>query len=373
MIKVEHLTKRYGNVHAVNDITFTISDVGVYGFLGPNGAGKSTTMNIITGCLAATGGEVSIGGHDIFEEPTEAKKLIGYLPENPPLYFDMTPEEYLAFVARAKGVPSADVENEVKTVMKKTSLAHMSDRLIRNLSKGYKQRVGIAQALIGNPKVIILDEPTVGLDPLQIIEIRDLIRELGKNHVVVLSSHVLPEISAVCDYVIIIAHGRIVAKDTLENLNRSFSETEILRLTTKGNGDKLRTSLEKIDGAEKVTVTSTPIHVEAEIKVSNGMDIREAVSDLLRQLDMPVLSFTSSAQSLEDIFIKLINEQYMAEADPAVPQKKVKKSDKPKQTKTVTASDKGRAYYNVSKKTKNADSSDSEYTPLFVDEDSDDN
>ena len=369
MIEVKNLTKRYGNVRAVNDISFTVGDMGVYGFLGPNGAGKSTTMNIITGCLAASGGEVSINGHDIFEEPVAAKNMIGYLPENPPLYMDMTPSEYLRFVARAKGVPSHKADKAVEDVMEKTAITHMADRLIRNLSKGYKQRVGIAQALIGDPKIIILDEPTVGLDPLQIIEIRELIRELGKKHTIILSSHVLPEISAVCDYVIVIAHGRIVASDSIENLNRSFSETEILRITTKGNADKLRSSLEKLEGADRVMVVNTSLHVEAEIEVAKGTDIREKVSDTLRDLDMPVLSFTSTAQSLEDIFIKLVNEQYMNEPDPAMPQKKVKKQ---KQASKIPADQKGRAYYDSDKSSGEDVSTEDdteEYTPLFTDDD----
>ncbi len=367
MIEVTNLTKRYGNVRAVNDISFTVDDVGVYGFLGPNGAGKSTTMNIITGCLAASSGDVKINGHDIFEEPTEAKQCIGYLPENPPLYQDMTPVEYLKFVAKAKGVRASKVAKSVDDVMLKTGLTQMADRLIRNLSKGYKQRVGIAQALIGDPQIIILDEPTVGLDPLQIIEIRELIRELGKKHTVILSSHVLPEISAVCDYVIVIAHGKIVAKDTLENLNRSFAGTEILRITTKGNGDKLRNALNALEGADKVTVTATSIHIEAEIEVEAGVDIRESVSDILRELEMPVLSFTSTAQSLEDIFIKLVNDQYMLEDDPAIPQKKQKKAkeDSP-------AEEKGRAYYGV-EDDETTPVTEEEYTPLFTaSEDTDD-
>ncbi len=357
MIEVKNLTKRYGHVRAVNDISLTIGDEGVYGFLGPNGAGKSTTMNIITGCLAASSGDVIIDGYDIFEDPIEAKKLIGYLPENPPLYMDMTPAEYLRFIAKAKGVKASKVSKEVDSVMIKTGLVEMADRLIRNLSKGYKQRVGIAQALIGDPKIIILDEPTVGLDPLQIIEIRELIRDLGKNHTVILSSHVLPEISSVCDYVIMIAHGKIVAADTLENLNRSFSGTEILRIVTKGNADKFRNALNALDGVKSVSVTSTAIHVEAEIEVCEGRDIREAVSDILRDLDMPVLSFVSSAQSLEDIFIKLVNDQYTAEEDPAIPQKKQKKA------KEDIPEEKGRAYYDDS------DPEDGEYSSPFVADD----
>ncbi len=233
MIEVRHLTKKYGPNTAVDDISFTVEKGRIYGFLGPNGAGKSTTMNIICGCLAATDGEVIVDGHDIYEEPLEARKRIGYLPEIPPLYNDMTPKEYLSFVGRAKKIPSAKLSEAVENVMTKTALHGVADRLIRNLSKGYRQRVGIAQAILGDPEIIILDEPTVGLDPMQIIEIRDLIRELGKDHTVILSSHVLPEISATCDYVIVIAHGKIVASDTMENLNRSFSETEVIKLEAR--------------------------------------------------------------------------------------------------------------------------------------------
>ena len=370
MIEVKNLSKRYGKVCAVNDISFTISDVGVYGFLGPNGAGKSTTMNIITGCLAATSGDVTVNGHDIFDEPTEAKKSIGYLPENPPLYNDLTPAEYLTFIAKAKGVASDEVKDEVVSVMKKVSLTHMADRLIRNLSKGYKQRVGIAQALIGDPKIIILDEPTVGLDPLQIIEIRDLIRELGKDHVVVLSSHVLPEISAVCDYVIIISHGTIVAKDTLENLNRSFGETEILRLVSKNSGaeaDKLKSAIEALGDVSKVSVSKTSLGLEVEIQIKNGTDHRENISNIFTSLKMPILSFTSNAQSLEDIFIKLVNDQYMSEPDPAVPQKTAKKKNS-----QVTSSSKGRAYYDIPVKAKD-NKKGSDYTPMFGEDTDSDN
>ena len=218
MIAVKNLTKKYGDFAAVRDVSFTMEKGRVYGFLGPNGAGKSTTMNIITGCLAATSGSVTIDGLDIYEDAVDAKKKIGYLPELPPLYTDMTPDEYLLFVGRAKGLRGDALYEEVERVEKRTGLTEMRARLIKNLSKGYRQRVGIAQAILGDPEIIILDEPTVGLDPLQIIEIRELVRELGENHTVILSSHILSEISAVCDYVIIIAHGEIVASDTIENL-----------------------------------------------------------------------------------------------------------------------------------------------------------
>ena len=223
MITVEHLTKRYGSVTAVDDISFTLETGHIYGFLGPNGAGKSTTMNIMTGCLAASAGEVTIDGHDIFEDARQAKRLIGYLPEIPPLYTDETPWEYLCFVAQAKGIPAKQIPDEVARVVAETRLDEMAGRLIRNLSKGYRQRVGIAQALLGSPPYIILDEPTVGLDPLQIIEIRDLIRQLGEKHTVILSSHILSEVQAICESVLIIAHGKLVAFDTPQNLEKMLT------------------------------------------------------------------------------------------------------------------------------------------------------
>ena len=254
MITVEHLTKRYGDVTAVEDISFTIEDGHIYGFLGPNGAGKSTTMNIMTGCLAATSGEVKIDGYDIFEQARQAKQLIGYLPEIPPLYTDETPEEYLRFVAEAKGLPKRSIAAEVARVMEETRLTEMGDRLIRNLSKGYRQRVGIAQALLGNPRYIILDEPTVGLDPLQIIEIRDLIRELGEKHTVILSSHILSEVQAICESVLIIAHGKLVAFDTPQNLERTLAANNRLLLTAETDEAGLRAILDGQPVVDSYTV-----------------------------------------------------------------------------------------------------------------------
>lgn len=226
MIKVEHLTKRYGELLAVNDLSFDIDDGHIYGFLGPNGAGKSTTMNIMTGCLSPTEGSVTIDGHDILKEPEEAKRLIGYLPEQPPLYISETPKEYLKFVGEAKGLRGAKLQYEIEQVIARTGLESVQNRLISTLSKGYKQRVGIAQALLGNPKTIILDEPTVGLDPIQIIEIRDLIKELGKTHSVIFSSHILSEVQAICETVLIISKGRLVANMDAcgENLEEVFVE-----------------------------------------------------------------------------------------------------------------------------------------------------
>ena len=218
MIEVKNLIKQYGTHLALDDLSFTVEDNEIFGFLGPNGAGKSTTMNIITGYLAPTSGTVSIDGHDIIEDPIGAKKLIGYLPELPPLYMEMTPREYLKFVAEAKGVKKADLNDEIGRVMEKTAITDVQNQLIKTLSKGYRQRVGMAEAIIGNPKVIIMDEPTVGLDPVQIIEFRDMIRELGRDHTVIISSHILAEISEICHKIMIIVKGRLVAIDTPENL-----------------------------------------------------------------------------------------------------------------------------------------------------------
>ncbi len=227
MISVEHLTKCYGDFKAVDDLSFEIKEGHVYGFLGPNGAGKTTTMNIITGCLSATEGKVTIDGHDIFEEAKEAKRLIGYLPEQPPLYMNETPMEYLYFVGKAKGLRGEELSSQIEEVISQTKLEEMRHRKIANLSKGYKQRVGIAQALLGNPKVIILDEPTVGLDPIQIIEIRDLIKDLGKKHTVIFSSHILSEVQTNCDQIMIINKGKLLAFDNLENLKTTFNKESL--------------------------------------------------------------------------------------------------------------------------------------------------
>ena len=237
MIEVSHLTKRYGSHLALDDLSFTIPEGQIYGLLGPNGAGKSTTMNILTGCLAATSGRVRIDGVDIFEDPMAAKKHLGYLPELPPLYMDRTPEEYLRFVARAKGI--GEVRGELERVMALTQITDVKDRLIRNLSKGYRQRVGIAQAILGDPDIIILDEPTVGLDPRQITEIRELIQKLGENKTVILSSHILSEVQAVCDSILILSRGKLVACDTPDNLERLLTGGTALELEADTQPERL--------------------------------------------------------------------------------------------------------------------------------------
>lgn len=306
MIEVKHLTKKYGSFTAVNDISFTVERGQVCGFLGPNGAGKSTTMNIITGCLAATAGEVTVNGHDIYEEPLEAKASIGYLPELPPLYTDMTPEEFLLFVGEAKGLDAAHLDVRVEAVMEKTGLLPVRSRLIRNLSKGYRQRVGIAQAILGDPEIVILDEPTVGLDPLQIIEIRELIKELGREHTVILSSHILQEISAVCDHIIIISHGRIAANDSIANLTASADGHRILTMDVRGELPAVTDALAALHGALRTTVSyGLGGCVRATVEMPAECDLREEVFRLFAARDLPIVEMTSNDVSLEDVFLRL--------------------------------------------------------------------
>ncbi len=252
MIEVKNLTKYYGDHKAVDHISFSIQDGTVCGFLGPNGAGKSTTMNIMTGCLSATEGTVSICGFDIFDNPIEAKRMIGYLPEQPPLYFEETPREYLRFVAEAKKIPRSMIADEIERSMQETQISDVADRLIKNLSKGYKQRVGIAQTLLGNPKVIILDEPTVGLDPIQVVEIRDLIKSLGQKHTVILSSHILSEVQNMCDEILIISKGRLVAYNTAENLEKMLIPKATIEIITDADEEESTGVLSQIAGIERV-------------------------------------------------------------------------------------------------------------------------
>lgn len=308
MITVEHLTKCYGDFMAVNDLSFEIDEGHVYGFLGPNGAGKSTTMNIMTGCLSATQGHVRIDGYDIFEEPEKAKKLIGYLPELPPLYLNETPVEYLKFVGAAKGLKGQELHRQIDEVIEQTKIGHVKNRLIANLSKGYKQRVGIAQALLGNPKVIILDEPTVGLDPIQIIEIRDLIRQLGQTHTVILSSHILSEVQAICEKVLIIAKGKLVAFDAPENLEK-------LLLASNGITFTAEASVEEVDeimkGMEPEVQWECGEAEDGMVLVRVKTESAE-VRELCRQIffafagkQRAILEMTSKKANLEDVFIEL--------------------------------------------------------------------
>ena len=305
MIEVKDIVKRYGNHVAVDHVSFTINDGQIYGLLGPNGAGKSTTMNILTGYLCANEGTVTINGYDIFKQPEKAKKEIGYLPEIPPLYTDMTVYEYLQFVCELKKVGYASIPEEISRVCEKTGIGDVQNRLINNLSKGYKQRVGIAQALIGSPSIVILDEPTVGLDPLQIIEIRNLIKELGKEHTVILSSHILSEVSAVCDEILIISHGRLVACDTPENLSKMSEGHMELGVLVKGDMDVVKAAVSSIDDIIGCTYTETEEGVSLEITTENNVDVREKLFYVLAGNRLPILEMKSITASLEDVFIDL--------------------------------------------------------------------
>ena len=307
MIEVNNLVKRYGDHTAVDHLSFKIEKGKIYGFLGPNGAGKSTTMNMITGYIASTEGTVTIDGHDILDEPEQAKKCIGYLPEMPPLYFDMTVLEYMNFVADLKKIPKDKKKSMVAEVMEMVKITDMKNRLIKNLSKGYRQRVGLAQAILGYPEVIILDEPTVGLDPKQIIEIRDLIKSLKEKHTVILSSHILSEVSAVCDYVLIISHGKLVASDTPENLGKLAEGSNTLNLIVKGEKDKICTALGQIEGVKNVTAADAKEEYAWNVTVSTNedSDVREEVFFKMADAKCPILEMQSKKVSLEEIFLEL--------------------------------------------------------------------
>ena len=312
MIEISHLTKRYGEHLAVSDLSFTVDSGQIYGFLGPNGAGKSTTMNIMTGCLSATEGSVRIDGHDIFEEPNQAKKLIGYLPEQPPLYMNETPEEYLRFVGEAKGLRGTGLERQIDEVISQTGIKEVAHRRISALSKGYKQRVGIAQALLGNPKVIILDEPTVGLDPIQIIEIRDLIKELGQTHTVIFSSHILSEVQAICDQIIMISKGGLVAFDTPENLEKHLLSPNEVVLTSDDSAAEIRVLLEGVDHITDLTLEETETGlVTARIKTDliNVYDLSRSVFSAFAASETALLEMTVKKANLEDIFLELAEQE----------------------------------------------------------------
>lgn len=314
MIEVKNLVKKYGNHIAVDHLNFTIEEGHVYGFLGPNGAGKSTTMNIMTGYLGATEGEVLINGHDILKEPEEAKKQIGYLPELPPLYMEMTVREYLEFVAELKGIAKNKREESINEVEKMVKIWEVENRLIRNLSKGYRQRVGLAQAVLGFPKIIILDEPSVGLDPKQIIEIRELIRQLAKKHTVILSSHILAEVREVCDYILIISKGKLVASDTPENLERNLGDSDLIEIETKASPDEVRRILETVDGIRSISTK----HLEngitwAQVQEKKNTDIREKIFQAFAQNHQPLLKLNPLQVSLEDVFMELTQSDRAAE------------------------------------------------------------
>uniref|UniRef100_UPI0040268615 ABC transporter ATP-binding protein n=1 Tax=Agathobacter sp. TaxID=2021311 RepID=UPI0040268615 len=307
VIEINNLVKKYGDHVAVDDLSLTVEPGKIYGFLGPNGAGKSTTMNIITGYLGATSGEVKINGHDIFKEPEEAKKSIGYLPEIPPLYVDMTVREYLDFVAELKKLEKSLRKRYVEEAMETTGITDVANRMIRNLSKGYRQRVGFAQAILGYPEIIILDEPTGGLDPKQIIEIRELIRKLGEKHTVILSSHILTEISAVCDHVFIISKGKLVASDATENLVSLMSGAQEIEVTVRTDASEAQKELASITEVSKVEVKNEDAG-ELIVYAKKGADVRESVFRALAEKHFAVLEMHTIEKSLEDVFLEITQE-----------------------------------------------------------------
>ena len=310
MIEINNLVKKYGDHVAVDNLSLKVEPGKIYGFLGPNGAGKSTTMNIITGYLGATSGEVKINGFDIFTQPEEAKKCVGYLPEIPPLYIDMTVVEYLDFVAELKKLDKKNRKKYVKEAMDTTGITEVSGRMIRNLSKGYKQRVGLAQAILGYPEVIILDEPTVGLDPMQIIEIRNLIKKLGENHTVILSSHILTEISAVCDHVFIISKGRLVASDSTEMLLSEMSGEQEISLTIKGDAEAVSNSVKDIEDVTNVNICEASEEGTSLLIVTakKKSDVRELVFEKVISCNAVILEMKTVSKSLEDVFLELTDE-----------------------------------------------------------------
>ena len=321
MIEVKDVVKTFDGFRALDGVTMTVPHGAVYGLVGPNGAGKSTTMNIIAGCLAPTEGQVLIGGYDICEEPDEARRLRGYLPEPPPLYPDMTPEEYLTFVGRAKGLRGAELHEEIEYVMDATCIGGMRSRLIKNLSKGYKQRVGIAQAMLGSPEIIILDEPTVGLDPRQIIYIRSLIKKLGERHTVILSSHILSEISAVCDYVMIISHGKLVASSPIDDLGSALGEEKATEITVRGSVTQLSALLESIDAVDGYEIDPTDEDgvLNARLTTEDEGALREQLFSALAGAGMTVYRIQPVTRTLEEMFLRLTQEDDTAAVDEDMP------------------------------------------------------
>ena len=315
MIEVEHLTKRYGPVTAVQDVSFQVHKGEILGFLGPNGAGKTTTMRVLTGYMPATDGRVVVAGHDVFEQPVEAKRRTGYLPETPPLYPDMTVREYLQFVAKIKGVPSGERKARVEQVMARTWVADMAGRACGKLSKGYRQRVGLAQALIHNPDVLILDEPTAGLDPKQIIETRRLIKELAGDHTIILSTHILPEVSQTCDRVVIINKGRVVAVDTPDNLTRRLRGAETMFVQVDGaRAGEAAAALAKVPGVVRVEPVENSATGTFEVESETGRDVRRELARAVVLGGHDLLELRPTRVSLEDIFLTLTTEEQPEEA-----------------------------------------------------------
>lgn len=341
MIEVTDLVKKYGKHVAVDHLSFTLENGKIYGFLGPNGAGKSTTMNMITGYIGPTQGTVRINGHDILKEPREAKKCIGYLPELPPLYTDMTVWEYLEFAAQLKEIPAKKQQESVMDAIEMTGLTQVAKRLIRNLSKGYRQRVGLAQAVLGMPEILILDEPMVGLDPIQIIEIRALIRELAKEHTVILSSHILSEISAVCDEILIISHGKLVASDTTENLMHYMDNNALLEVTVKAAPEAVSGELAGIKGITEIRAAQKPDGGFASFEIrTDGTDVRESIFALCRDKNWPIYEMKYTKASLEDVFMELTADDKAHEEELAKMQKAAEEAvEKAEETKNQKESE----------------------------------
>ena len=327
MVEIKNLSKYYGRNPAVKGIDFEIRDNEILGFLGPNGAGKSTTMNIIAGYLPSTGGTVTVNGFDITEQASEAKKCIGYLPEIPPVYPDMRVEEYLTFVAGLKGVPRKERKAQVEDAMAKLHITDMRRRLIRNLSKGYKQRVGFAQALLGNPKILILDEPTVGLDPTQVMEVRNLILELGKDHSVIFSSHILAEVSAVCQRVVIINKGEIMAEDTIENLEKNLTADTVLNLTAEGDKDKIIRLLKDIRGVNSVAdvkeISENRNLYQIELAEES---VRNEIMSVLLNNQCSIVEMHLAKLNLEQVFMKIIQEKKKSSLEQLIDETKISNS-----------------------------------------------
>ena len=311
MIEIQNLTKKYGQITVVDNLNFTVNKGEILGFLGPNGAGKTTTMNIITGYLPSTEGTVKVDGFDIMESPTEVKKRIGYLPEHPPIYMDMTVQEYLDFVSDLKLVERRQKKSQMNDIMELIKITHVRDRLIKNLSKGYKQRVGLAQALIGSPDVLVLDEPTVGLDPKQIIEIRKLIKALGKEHTIILSSHILPEVSAVCERVVIINNGKIVAVDTPDNLSKGFGTVSKLSVTIAGPKSSIEGYVKDIYGVKYIeaNIEKEKDVISYIVESDKNIDIRRPLFFAMAKAGYPILELKSMDMTLEDIFLSVTTEE----------------------------------------------------------------
>lgn len=310
MIEVQHLTKRYGRVTAVDDVSFRVERGEILGFLGPNGAGKTTTMRVITGYMPATEGRVVVAGFDVFEQPVEAKRRTGYLPETPPLYPEMTVREYLAFVARIKDVPAAERKSRVQGVMQRTRVVDVADRQCSKLSKGYRQRVGLAQAILHNPDVLVLDEPTAGLDPKQINETRELIKELAGNHTIILSTHILPEVAQTCQRVVIINKGRVVAVDTPHNLTARLRGSETMYVQVDAGADDATPTLERVPGVTRVTVSDRRDGVVSyEVESQQGEDVRRALARSIVSNNWGLLELRPMRMSLEEVFLSLTTEE----------------------------------------------------------------